>query len=121
MKYIYSVVILALFSQPILAQCMVHYEREACVGKARNGKTNEVMSYKKCGGKKSCTKEKTASTLAECQAAALKACGNRRFTVTKSKVITAKWNGQAIKDQHGNADFCLKYEKRDEEFFRCAK
>jgi len=80
--------------------CAVHYTRTACAGQ-------EAVSYKKCDGAQSC------------QAAALKSCGNKRFDITKSKVITAEYKGQAIKSASGKDDFCLDYSNRDTEFNKC--
>ncbi|EQC50531.1 hypothetical protein [Bacteriovorax sp. DB6_IX] len=116
-----KVLITSLIGSFTFAQCIVHYKREACGGQHRNGKTNQVMSFKKCGGTAECDKEKAATSLSECQAAALKACANKRYDITKLKVITATWNGAAIQDAHGNSDFCLKYANRDKEFNRCSQ
>ena len=93
-------------------QCAVHYTRTACPGQ-------EPTSYKKCDGKQSCVKYKEADSPEACQAKAVKSCRNRRLNITKQKVITATWQGQPIKSASGNDDFCLDYEKRDEEFNRC--
>ncbi|MGH1378373.1 MAG: hypothetical protein ACRBB3_06085 [Alphaproteobacteria bacterium] len=95
-------------------QCAVHYTRTACPGE-------EETSFKKCDGNASCVKHKKATTLEECQAAATKSCRNRRLNITKSKVITATWKGEAIQSVAGNDDFCLTYEKRDEEFNHCTE
>jgi hypothetical protein len=100
-------------------ECMVHYNRTACPGTARNGMSNQEISYKKCGGKKECTKQKPASSLEQCQAAALKACGNKRYSITKSKIVKATWNGAAIKDASGSEDFCANYANRATEYNRC--
>lgn len=54
-----------------------------------------------------------------CQAAATKSCRNRRLNITKNKVITATFQGQAIQSPSGKDDFCLDYEKRAEEFNHC--
>ena len=92
--------------------CAVHYTRTACPGQ-------EATSYKKCDGNQSCVKFKQADSLEACQAAATKSCRNRRLNITKLKVITAKYKGQAIQTPSGKDDFCLEYEKRNEEFNRC--
>lgn len=92
--------------------CAVHYTRTACAGQ-------EAVSYKKCDGAQSCTKYKAADSVEACQAAALKSCGNKRFDITKSKVITAEYKGQAIKSASGKDDFCLDYSNRDTEFNKC--
>ena len=93
-------------------ECAVHYTRTACPGQ-------EATSYKKCGGNQSCVKYKKADSLAGCQKAATKSCRNRRLNITKLKVITATWEGRPIQSTAGKDDFCLDYEKREEEFNRC--
>ncbi|EQC45687.1 hypothetical protein [Bacteriovorax sp. Seq25_V] len=115
----YKFFIVSVVSFFAFGECVLHYNRTACGGQHRNGKTNQAMSYLKCSGDKECDKTVSASSMEQCQEAALKACSNRRFDITKRKVITAKWNGAAIKDKHGNEDFCLKYEKRAQEFDQC--
>lgn len=92
--------------------CAVHYTRTACPGQ-------EATSYKKCDGNQSCVKHKEADSAEACQKKAMKSCRNRRLNITKLKVITATWQGQAIKSPAGNEDFCLDYEKRAEEFNHC--
>ena len=92
--------------------CAVHYTRTACAGQ-------EATSYKKCDGNQSCTKYKPADSLAACQEAALKSCKNKRFDITKSKVITAKYKGEPIQSTSGKDDFCLDYANKDTEFNQC--
>lgn len=99
-------------AQAETTDCSVHYVRTACTGQ-------EATSYKKCDGNQSCTKYKKADSMASCQKAAMKSCRNRRLNITKSKTITAKWQGQAIKAPGGSEDFCLEYEKRNAEFNQC--
>ncbi len=85
------------FSAAAQAACVVHYNRTACPGK-------EAESYSKCSGKKECDKEESAAvSLKACEQAAAAACPNSRLTITKSKVITAKFNGKALR---GGANFC---------------
>ena len=81
------------------AVCEVKYVRTACPGK-------QEVSYKKCGGKKSCIKNKPVKNYAECQKAALKSCYNGRLDITKSKVITAKYAGKQVKTTDGKLNFC---------------
>lgn len=95
-----------------VTDCAVTYNRTACTGQ-------EETSYKKCDGDPTCVKYKKADSLEACQAAALKACGNRRLNITKSKVVTATFQGQPIKSTSGNEDFCLDYPKRDQEYNQC--
>ena len=92
--------------------CDLTYTRTACTGK-------EAESYAKCDGKQSCTKHVAAATEAACAEAAVKACSNDRLEITKSKVITAKYKGKALKSKGGKDDMCLDYPKRDTEFNQC--
>ena len=80
--------------------CVVHYVRTACQGQ-------EAESFKKCDGQAECDKTKPADSAEACAAAALKSCENSRLDITKYKVITAKYNGEALVggfDAEGNAD-----------------
>jgi len=96
-----TVIAAAGFSLPLYAgDCVVHYERTACKGK-------EVESFKKCDGQAGCDKQKPANSPEECAAAALKSCNNSRLDITKYKVITATYDGQALVggfDTSGNPD-----------------
>jgi hypothetical protein len=96
------------------AECSIEYTRTACPGQ-------EAESYKKCDGKQSCSKPVEATSEDKCQEAALNACANDRLTVTKSKVIKAKFKGKALKSKSGKEDFCLDYAKRAAEFDQCGK
>lgn len=99
-----SIVLAALFGLTFASNafaakdCIVHYNRTACPGK-------EAESYSKCGGSKSCDKNEDASTEAECIAAAKAACPNSRLDITKSKVITARFEGKSLKGPYGGS-FC---------------
>ena len=80
--------------------CVVHYVRTACQGQ-------EATSFKKCDGQAECDKTKPADSAEACAAAALKSCANSRLDITKYKVITAKYNGEAQIggfDMEGNPD-----------------
>jgi len=103
-----------LISTAAAGDCAVEYIRTACPGK-------EAESYSKCDGKQSCVLTEAAATAQACQAAALKACANDRLTITKSKVIHAKFDGKAVTSASGKDDFCVDYEKRAAEFDQCAK
>jgi hypothetical protein len=96
------------------AACVVTTTRTACAGK-------EAESYKKCDGQKSCSKNVEAATAEACAAAATDACSNDRLEITKSKSITAKFNGKALKSKSGKDDMCLDYPKRAAEFDQCPK
>jgi hypothetical protein len=92
--------------------CALTYVRTACAGQ-------EAESYKKCDGKQSCTKYVPADSEQKCQEAAVAACSNDRTTVTKSKVISAKYKNKALKSKAGKDDLCLDYAKRAAEFNQC--
>lgn len=94
--------------------CEVHYTRTACPGQ-------ETISYKKCDGEQSCTESENAASAAECKTLAMAACENKRLEITKSKVITAQFDGKPIKSDAGDDDFCKSYAKRATEFNRCSK
>ncbi len=93
-------------------ECAVNYVRTACAGQ-------EETSFKKCDGEKECTKLKTASSVEECRKVATESCSNSRLDITKSKVITAKFEGEAIQTASGKDDFCLEYKNRSAEFYQC--
>lgn len=78
-------------------KCEIKVTRVACPGQ-------EAESYKKCDGKPECpAKEIKAASAKDCAKKALKECENARLTVTKSKTITATWDGAAIED---GKNFC---------------
>jgi hypothetical protein len=80
--------------------CKISVTRTACAGK-------EAESYKKCNGTKSCDQVKKVDSMEACAKEALKACDNvgDRQKVTKSKVITALFDGKPVQD---GKDFCAK-------------
>lgn len=91
------------------AACVIHYNRTACSGQ-------EAVSYSKCNGTKECDKEDSSATsLAACEQATAAACVNTRLTITKSKVITGKFNGTALR---GGSNFCA---SNRPDFNKCAK
>jgi hypothetical protein len=111
MKIISALFLLTL-SFNAFSKCEITFDRTACKGK-------DAESYSKCDGKKVCTKTESAEDESECKDAALKACANSRTDVTKSKIITAKWNGKDITSKSGKKDFCEDYEKKAAEFNKC--
>lgn len=96
------------------ATCEIQYDRTACPGK-------EKISYKKCKGEKTCSKFKEADSVEQCREMATKSCANKRYSITKSKVITALFDGNAITTESGKADFCLEYANVATEFNQCDK
>ena len=105
---------MAAASTAVAGECAIEYIRTACPGQ-------EAESFSKCGGKQSCMTPESVGSTQDCQAAALKACANDRLSITKSKVIHAKFDGKAVMSASGKDDFCADYEKRAAEFDHCAK
>jgi hypothetical protein len=96
-------------SEVATAGCVIHYNRTACPGK-------EVESYSKCNGTKECDKEDTSAvSLKACEQATAAACVNTRLTITKSKIVSGKFNGTALR---GGANFCA---SNRPDFNKCAQ
>ncbi len=76
--------------------CAIDITREACPGK-------ETESYAKCDNKKQCVEKLEAKTEKECMKKALEKCDNARLDITKSKIITASFDGKPIQN---NKNFC---------------
>ncbi len=79
--------------------CELTVTRTACAGK-------EADSYKKCDGKASCAVKKKADNEAACVKAAEEECVNSRTEITKSKTVSAKFDGKEVKNAAGAAQFC---------------
>jgi hypothetical protein len=94
--------------------CEIHFTRTACPGK-------EDISYKKCDGDPSCSEFLESATAEECAKSAVAACENKRLDITKSKVITAKFEESSIQTPAGKEDFCTDYPLVDKEFNQCQK
>lgn len=108
-----SVMMLACFaSQSWAGSCEINFDRTACPGQ-------EAISYKKCDGEKTCTEYKETASAAECATAATADCENKRLNITKSKVITATFDGVPLKTAAGSSDFCTAYALKDKEFNHC--
>lgn len=88
----------AFVSNAWAGDCVLHVKRDACEGK-------NAESFAKCGGKAECDETKKTGSADACAKQALKACENvgDRQQVTKSKVITAKFDG---KDVENGKNFC---------------
>ena len=97
-------------SNAYAGDCTVHYVRTACPGM-------EAESYSKCGGTKECDKVEQAPSEAACVGIAKRACANTRLTITKSKLITAKYDGKALKGPFGG-QFCAQVRP---DFNQCTK
>jgi hypothetical protein len=72
-------------------ECSLHVTRTACPGK-------EKESFSKCNGAPTCDEVKKTGSADACAKEAVKACDNvgARQKITRSKVITAKFNGEPV-------------------------
>jgi hypothetical protein len=93
-----ALVSLSFAGSAFAGECKINVTRAACPGK-------DAESYKKCDGKASCDEVKKVGSAEACAKEALKACENvgDRQKVTKSKAITAMFNGQPVE---GGKNFC---------------
>ncbi|QDQ28787.1 hypothetical protein FNU76_21880 [Chitinimonas arctica] len=111
-KHLFGLALCLYYGNALAAGCELHVTRTACAGK-------EAISYKKCEGKAACTEFVDAADASACKKAALEACENKRLSITKSKVISAKFDGKELKSDKGDADFCKAYLNRAAEFDKC--
>jgi uncharacterized protein (UPF0179 family) len=108
-NFAFAAICCLFMTQAAQAGCVIHYDRTACPGK-------EAESYSKCNGAKTCDKEDTSAvSLKACEQATAAACINTRLTITKSKVVTGKFNGTALR---GGSNFCA---SNRPDFNQCAK
>ncbi len=89
----------ALASSAYAGVCELTVTRVACAGQ-------EAASYKKCDGKASCAVKKKADNEAACVKAAEEECVNSRTEITKSKTVSAKFDGKEVKNAAGSNQFC---------------
>lgn len=109
-----SLLLLGVSSLSYAGKCDLGYTRTACPGQ-------EATSYKKCDGKASCTKTVDADSADACRSKAVAACANDRLDITKSKAITASFDGKPVMNKAGGTDHCLDYAERAAEFNQCSK
>lgn len=91
-NFILALALVLPFSHAALAgdkSCELSVTRVACEGK-------EAESYKKCDGKAACTQKTKKATAAACAEFAKSECANSRLDITKSKTITATYEGQPV-------------------------
>ena len=97
---LFAITALTLSSSMALAGvCEISVTRVSCAGK-------EAEAYKKCDGKPSCVVKKKAETADECAKIASDECPNSRLDITKSKEISAKFGGAAVKGKDGKEQLC---------------
>jgi hypothetical protein len=108
------VIIGGLWTATALAgNCEIVVSRDACPGK-------EVISFKKCDGKKVCSEFVETPDTNACKKAAVAACEVFRPGITKSKSVSSvKFDGRAVKPDGADADFCKNYPKRGTEYDKC--
>ena len=88
---------MTVFSMTAFAdKCVLDITRVACP-------TKEKESYEKCAGKAQCPKDLTATSEKDCAKKALKECENARLEITKSKAITATYDGAPVE---AGKNFC---------------
>jgi len=97
MKSVMSCLLLFfLYASAMAGECVLKTTRAACPGK-------EKESYAKCNGAASCDEKITADTAKECAEKAAKSCDNSRPAITKSKQVTATFDGKPVE---GGKNFC---------------
>jgi hypothetical protein len=90
MKSLVSSLLLLCLSVPAIAgECVLKTTRVACPGK-------EKESYSKCGGQASCEEKVAADSAKDCAEKAAKSCDNSRPAITKSKTVSATFDGKAL-------------------------
>ncbi len=82
--------------QAFAGECTLSITRDACPGMDKD-------SYSKCEGKKSCDEVKKTGSAEACAKEALKACQNKRTSVTKNKNVTAIFDKAPVE---AGKDFC---------------
>ena len=80
----------------VAGDCVIKSTRNACPGK-------EKESFSKCGGQPTCDETVAAESATQCAEKALKACDIARPGVTKSKSVTATFDGKPL---DGGKNFC---------------
>lgn len=92
MKRILLALVVALGpSSAYAGDCKVTVARTPCPGK-------EAESFKKCNGAKSCDEVKKSASAEACAKEAQKECEIFRPKITKSKVVTATFDGKSVQD-----------------------
>lgn len=89
--------VIGLYSLAAIAgECRVTVTRDACPG-------HEKVSYNKCGGKQTCDEVKKVDKQEMCLKEATRACTVFRTKETKSKKVTATFDGAPL---NNGQDFC---------------
>ena len=97
MKSVMSCLLLLFLCAPAIAgDCVLKTTRTACPGK-------EKESYSRCNGAASCDEKIPADSEKECTEKAIKSCENSRPAITKSKEVSATFDGKPVE---GGKNFC---------------
>ena len=97
MKSFLSVALLLVLALPALGgECVLKTTRAACPGKDKE-------AFSKCNGQATCEEKLTADSEKDCAEKALKACEINRPGITKSKSISATFDGKPV---DGGKNFC---------------
>jgi hypothetical protein len=90
MKSLVSCLLLLTLCVPAVAgECVLKTTRAACPGK-------EKESYSKCNGQARCDEKVAAESEKECTEKAAKSCDNSRPNITKSKTVSATFDGKPV-------------------------
>ncbi len=97
MKSLFSAVLLLGLVLPALGgECVLKTTRAACPGK-------EKEAFSKCNGQATCEEKIAVDSEKDCAEKALKACEISRPGITKSKSISATFDGKPV---DGGKNFC---------------
>jgi hypothetical protein len=97
MKSVMScLLLLFLCASAMAGDCVLKTTRAACPGK-------EKESYSRCNGAASCDEQIQADSAKECAEKAIKSCDNSRPAITKSKEVSATFDGKPVE---GGRNFC---------------
>jgi hypothetical protein len=90
MRVLVSCLLLFCLSVPAFAgECVLKTTRTACPGK-------EKESFSKCNGQASCDEKVAADSEKDCAEKAAKSCDNSRPNITKSKTVSATFDGKPV-------------------------
>jgi hypothetical protein len=90
MRVLVSCLLLFCLSVPAFAgECVLKTTRAACPGK-------EKESFSKCNGQASCDEKVAADSEKDCAEKAAKSCDNSRPNITKSKTVSATFDGNPV-------------------------
>jgi hypothetical protein len=90
MRALVSCLLLFCLSVPAFAgECVLKTTRTACPGKEKD-------SFAKCNGEASCDEKVAADSEKDCAEKAAKSCDNSRPNITKSKTVSATFDGKPV-------------------------